>query len=148
MLPETLKSLIAPVIGTLNGFKGLVSDALKDVGNVASTAASALAQLVAIAKTFKKPIADLVPGIDRLIDTALDVFGSVAKAAQDVATCMGAPKDCNGLLMILGYALKAALPLIKSQVDGMVAIGTFLSLTFFILFVTPEACRLKNTRAK
>ncbi|KAF9549525.1 hypothetical protein EC957_003475 [Mortierella hygrophila] len=119
MIPESLRSLISPVIDTLTGLKGVVDNALKDVGTFASTAASALAQLVAIANVFKQPTADLVPGIDGLIDTALNVFGTVAKAGQDVATCMGAPKNCSGLLVILGYVLKAALPLIQDRVAGM-----------------------------
>ncbi|KAG9069075.1 hypothetical protein KI688_009968 [Linnemannia hyalina] len=124
MIPEPLKTLISPVIDALTGLEGVVDNALTDVGTFASTAASALAQLVAIAKVFKQPIADLVPGIDGLIDTALNVFGTVAKAAQGVATCMGAPKSCSGLLTILGYVLKAALPLIQDQVAGM---GTIVS---------------------
>ncbi|KAF9152223.1 hypothetical protein BG015_005614 [Linnemannia schmuckeri] len=84
MIPEPIKPLIAPVINTLDGFKGLLNDALKDAGTVASTAASALSQLMAVT--------DLVAGVDGLIDTALNFLNSIAPTGQDVATCMGAVK--------------------------------------------------------
>jgi hypothetical protein len=145
MIPEPIKSLISPVIGTLEDFKTIVYDALKDAGTVASTAASALSQLIAIATTFKTSITNLIPGVGGLVDLVLDVLSKVASSAQDVATCLGAPKNCNGLLVILGYILKAALPLIKSQVAGLGSLGKLtLPLHFFLQRCFTEDHRYKN----
>ncbi|KAG0207392.1 hypothetical protein BGX33_006846 [Mortierella sp. NVP41] len=97
MIPEPIKTLIALIINNLEGYKQAINDALVDGSLGHSSTLS------------------LVPGIDGLIDMALNVLSGVAKSAQDVATCLGAPKSCSGLLVIVGYLLKAALPLIKSQ---------------------------------
>ncbi|KAF8935535.1 hypothetical protein BGZ47_009897 [Haplosporangium gracile] len=99
-LCETVVNTFKGVINTaFDTVTGLIDNALKDTGTVVSIAASILSQL--------KPITDLAPGVDGLIDTVLNVLSSVASADQDVATCMGAVKNCNGLLTILGYVLKA-----------------------------------------
>ncbi|KAK3818323.1 MAG: hypothetical protein J3R72DRAFT_529338 [Linnemannia gamsii] len=119
LVPEPLKSMLSPIFDTLEKYKDLAMNALTDAGGVASMAASALTQIVAIATTFKSTILELVPAVAPLFDVITAILNGVAKAAQDVATCMGAPKNCNGLLTLLGYVLKAALPLIQKQVDGM-----------------------------
>ncbi|KAG0203352.1 hypothetical protein BGX28_004349 [Mortierella sp. GBA30] len=125
LIPPPLSTTLAPVLAAYNSFKATVTTLLADPGNLAALSASSATQLSAILQTFSGAITNqtgLPPEILTPIFTALNLIGT---AAQDLATCLGAPKNCLGLLSLIGYAIKSLLPYLQNYITtqgGVLAI--------------------------
>jgi hypothetical protein len=54
------------------------------------------------------------------MDVIYGLLDSLTRAADKAATCIGAERDCRGLLFLVGHAIKLAMPYAREQVDRLV----------------------------
>ncbi|KAF9928916.1 hypothetical protein BGZ67_006656 [Mortierella alpina] len=118
LIPEPLKTTLAPVISAYQTFKSTIGQLLQDPANLAAITVSSVAQLKSILQTFSGAIANQTGLPAELLTPIFSALDLLAAAAQKLATCAGAAPNCSGLLVLLGYLIKAALPFLQEYITS------------------------------
>ncbi|KAF9983454.1 hypothetical protein BGZ75_005070 [Mortierella antarctica] len=113
-----LKTTLAPVISAYQTFKSTIGQLLQDPANLAAITVSSVAQLKSILQTFSGAIANQTGLPAELLTPIFSALDLLAAAAQKLATCAGAAPNCSGLLVLLGYLIKAALPFLQEYITS------------------------------
>ncbi|KAF9941336.1 hypothetical protein BGZ70_006244, partial [Mortierella alpina] len=76
--------------------------------------AATLPQIVDVIKGLQTSLGPALDIADPVFQTLYDIVGQLTKASQDLAACTGAQVDCTGLVILSGYAIKIAMPIVRA----------------------------------
>lgn len=127
LIPQALKDLIGPILNMIKKFKDTALGLLSQSGSYVSMAATGIDQLLGVVKSLSGEMAKMA-GIDpSLINLVVNVLQGLTGPLHDLIRCVGALKDCFGLLKILGKAIRDVLRtvgtltfLMPANIKGMI----------------------------
>ncbi|KAF9272796.1 hypothetical protein BGZ68_002083 [Mortierella alpina] len=152
--PEA-SQLLKIAVGT--NLTAYFDNGIDTAGSTAAMLAATLPQIVEVIKGLQSSIGPALDIADPVFQTLYDIIGQLTKASADLAACTGAKVDCTGLVILTGYAIKIAMPIIRAYLtykfppaavalallqptidaiaDGLIA-GNDMGLTDLLKFIT------------
>ncbi|KAG0010808.1 hypothetical protein BGZ82_003261, partial [Podila clonocystis] len=109
--PEASK-LLKIAIGT--NLTAYFDNGIDSAGSTAALLAATLPQIVGVIKGVQTSLGSTLGITDPVFQVFYGLVGQLTKASQDLAACTGAKVDCTGLVILSGYSIKIAMPIIRA----------------------------------
>ncbi|KAG0203547.1 hypothetical protein BGX33_009053 [Mortierella sp. NVP41] len=128
--PTFISDYIKPcLLDEGKAFTETVFSSIDEVAKYAAFLSSALATLTTVVQKNAAGLAELIGLPEFLLTLASSAFQLAVDPAQEVAACRGVPKNCLGIMVLLGLVIKNVVPGLRESLPGAVVfiMGGYLS---------------------
>ncbi|KAF9408502.1 hypothetical protein BGZ94_002288 [Podila epigama] len=119
MIPEPMKSMAVPFIAQIKENKGMVLDMVDQGGPYVSMVVTAIDQVMQVVGNMAADLAKLANIPEATVQNILNQLKAALEQLQKLAVCTNAPKDCMGLLKLVGMAIRIGMPTIEAAVPAL-----------------------------
>ncbi|KAG0041777.1 hypothetical protein BGZ83_001322, partial [Gryganskiella cystojenkinii] len=109
--PEASKLLKIAVGTSLSAY---FDNGVDSAGATAAVLAATIPQIVTVIKATQASLGGALDIEDPAFQVLYGILGEFTKVSADLAACTGANVDCTGLVVLSGYAIKIALPIVRA----------------------------------
>ncbi|KAF9927713.1 hypothetical protein BGZ67_007396 [Mortierella alpina] len=109
--PEA-STLLKIAVGT--NLTAYFDNGVDSAGSAAALLAATFPQIVDVIKTVQTSLGSTLGIADPAFQIVYDFADQLTKASSDLAACTGAKVDCTGLVILSGYSIKIAMPIIRA----------------------------------
>ncbi|KAG0053656.1 hypothetical protein BGZ83_000727, partial [Gryganskiella cystojenkinii] len=109
--PEA-SGLLKIAVGT--NLSAYFDNGVDSAGATAAILAAAIPQIVDVLKATQSSLGPVLNIADPAFQVLYGILGEFTKVSTDLAACTGAKPDCTGLVVLSGYAIKIALPIVRA----------------------------------